>query len=229
MKYMGSKRRYARELLPIILEGRQNSQHYVEPFVGGFNMIDKVQGRRIASDKNKYLISLFVAIQSGWEPPSQVEESLYLNIKNNKDDFPEHLVGFIGFGCSYGGKWFGGFARGDGRNYADESKRNLMRQAEFIKGITIVNTSYDHLHIPEDSIIYCDPPYEGTTGYGDEFNHKGFWAWCEEKAISGNTVFVSEYNAPTNWIEVWSKKVFNSLDKDTGSKTGIEKLFTLKV
>ena len=43
MKYMGSKRRYARELLPIILEGRQNSQHYVEPFVGGFKMIDKVQ------------------------------------------------------------------------------------------------------------------------------------------------------------------------------------------
>jgi len=35
MKYMGSKKRHAKELLPIILKDRQPGQWYVEPFVGG--------------------------------------------------------------------------------------------------------------------------------------------------------------------------------------------------
>lgn len=47
MKYMGSKARHAKELLPIILKDRKPGQWYVEPFVGGANMIDKVDGNRI--------------------------------------------------------------------------------------------------------------------------------------------------------------------------------------
>jgi hypothetical protein len=39
---------------------------------------------------------------------------------------------------------------------------------------------------------------------------------------------VSEYQMPNDFICVWSKKVNSSLTKDTGSKKGVEKLFTLK-
>lgn len=46
---MGSKRRIAKDILPIILENRTPEQFYVEPFVGGANMIDKVQGKRIGA------------------------------------------------------------------------------------------------------------------------------------------------------------------------------------
>lgn len=35
MKYMGSKNRIAKEILPIILRDRKPNQWYVEPFVGG--------------------------------------------------------------------------------------------------------------------------------------------------------------------------------------------------
>ena len=35
MKYMGSKNRYYKEILPIILHNRRDGQCYVEPFVGG--------------------------------------------------------------------------------------------------------------------------------------------------------------------------------------------------
>ena len=42
MKYMGSKARHAKELLPIILKDHTPDMWYVEPFVGGANMIDKV-------------------------------------------------------------------------------------------------------------------------------------------------------------------------------------------
>ena len=38
MKYMGSKNRIAKYILPIILKDRKEGQWYVEPFVGGANM-----------------------------------------------------------------------------------------------------------------------------------------------------------------------------------------------
>ena len=35
---MGSKARFAKDLLPIILKDRQPNQVYLEPFAGGMNM-----------------------------------------------------------------------------------------------------------------------------------------------------------------------------------------------
>lgn len=69
MKYMGSKNRIAKHILPIILQDRKDGQWYVEPFVGGANMIDKVEGNRIGNDIHSYLIALHKAIQLGWKPP----------------------------------------------------------------------------------------------------------------------------------------------------------------
>jgi DNA adenine methylase len=65
MKYMGSKNRIAKHILPIILKDRKEGQWYIEPFVGGFNLIDKVKGNRIAADCNPYITTLFTAIQRG--------------------------------------------------------------------------------------------------------------------------------------------------------------------
>jgi len=59
MRYMGSKNRLAKDLLPIITADLKPNQWYVEPFVGGCNMIDKVNhSLKIGSDINKYLIAL---------------------------------------------------------------------------------------------------------------------------------------------------------------------------
>lgn len=231
MKYMGSKNRHAKEMLPIILTNRAPDQWYVEPFVGGFNMIDKVTGNRIANDSNFYLIELFKAIQGGWSPPSIVTEAEYNSVRNNKDDYPPYFVGFVGFGCSYSGKWFGGYARGntskgEPRNYALESKKNILKQN--ITGIFIFNKNYLELEIPENSIIYCDPPYYGTTKYKDDFDHKVFWSWVREQHIKGHSVFVSEYNAPDDFECIWQKTVNNTLVKETGSKRGTERLFIKK-
>ena len=112
MKFMGSKNRHAKNLLPFILQKRKPGQVYVEPFVGGFNMIDKVLNPRIGGDNHFYLIELFKAVQTGWKPPVEVSFSEYQKVKGNKDKYPPEYVGFIGFGCSYSGKWFGGYARG---------------------------------------------------------------------------------------------------------------------
>ena len=234
MKYVGSKNRHSKELLKIILKDRKPEQWYVEPFCGGFNMIDKVDGNRIANDYHPYLIALFQAIQKGWNPPDDISHAQYQDIRKNKDSYPSELVGFVGFGCSFSGKWFGGYARGNQnngnpRNYCLESKKNILKQSERILGIIIKNQSYDEIEIPAESIIYCDPPYAKTVSYsgtGGDFDHNKFWEWCDKMFDLGHTIFVSEYSAPKGWVCVWEKEVHNTLDLNTGSKVGVEKLFT---
>lgn len=70
MKYMGSKAKVARYIVPIIQEQIERSGYetYLEPFCGGCNVIDKIEApQRIASDCNKYLIALMQHIQAGGE------------------------------------------------------------------------------------------------------------------------------------------------------------------
>ena len=233
MKYMGSKSRHAKELLKIILANRRSDQYYVEPFAGGFNIIDKVTGPRIANDINKYIVELFKAIQDGWEPPTDVTEDWYNEIKNNPERYRPHLVGFVGIGCSYGGKWWGGYARGANskgveRNYCAESRANILKQRDGLIGVDIRHGSYRDLEIPDQSVIYCDPPYRQATGYKIRFNHEEFWEWCQAQAKAGHQVFVSEYEAPDDFECVWSKVVNNTLVKNTGAKQGVERLFIYK-
>ena len=227
MKYMGSKNRIAKHLLPIMLENR-GDRTWVEPFVGGANMIDKVDGKRIGSDFNEYVISLFTGIQNGFIPPNEVSEEEYKQARLNREVTP--LVSFIGFGCSYSGKWFGGYARGNTnkglpRNYCLESKKNILKQAKNLKDVKFIHSSYQDLEIPPNSLIYCDPPYEGTTKYKDGFSHADFWEWCRNKTKEGHQVYISEYNAPNDFKCIWEKEVNSSLTKDTGSKKATEKLF----
>jgi DNA adenine methylase len=227
MKYMGSKARIAKYLLPIILKDRKEGQWYVEPFVGGANLIDKVDGNRIGADSNTYLISLYKALQGGWKPPKRVSEKEYNIVRNNKSQYPPELVAFVGFACSYAAKWFGGYRRdrANKRDYVGEAFRNIMKQMPKLKNIIFLNCNYLNLIIPESSIIYCDPPYEGTTKYKGGFDHHCFWIWCRIMSNLGHRVFVSEYTAPNDFKCLWEKEIVSSLTKNTGSKKGIEKLF----
>jgi len=202
-------------------------------FGGGANIIDKVPSylAKYGNDINEYLIAMLQAVQNGWQPPSNISETDYQNIRHHPQNYSKALVGFVGIGCSYSGKWWGGYARGKSnrgfeRNYCLESKTNLLSQN--LTNITFTSGTYIDMYIPENSIIYCDPPYAGTTKYTTgTFDHVKFWSWCESKVDEGHKVFVSEYTAPEHWRCVWSKEVNNTLVKDTGSKRGVEKLFTL--
>jgi len=232
MMYLGSKNRYAKFLLPFILKHRDN-RTYVEPFVGGFNMICKVNGNRIGSDNHFYLIELFKALQKGWIPPLEVSEELYLNIKNNKEDYEPSLVGFVGFICCFGARFFEGYARSScGRNYALVGYRSITKQLEGLIGIDIRCEDFLNLDIPKDSLIYCDPPYEGTKGYSkkskNNFNTEEFWNWVREKSKT-NIVYISEIKAPEDFICIFEKQrsIRIDLKKDTNKhKTNMyERLF----
>lgn len=227
MKYMGSKNRIAKELLPIILKDRQDGQWYVEPFVGGANMIDKVDGNRIGADSNEYVINALKFIRDNInlipKNKNEFSEEQYKKYRNTDDE----IKGYIGFALSYGGRWFGGWCRDSlgKRDYVKEAYRNALRQNPPLKDIKLIHSSYQDLSIPINSIIYCDPPYQNTKKYKSSFNHDEFWEWCRNKSKEGHKVFVSEYNAPNDFLCIWSKEIVSSLTKDTGSKRSIEKLF----
>ena len=230
MVYMGSKNRIAKELIPIITKDLKPNQWYVEPFVGGANMIDKIEHPyKLGADNNKYLIALLEAVQNGQELPEHITKDEYIAVKTNKDNYPDWYVGFVGFVSSFRAKFFGGYSgycitkTGIQRNYIKERINNILKQN--LDGIKLVCSSYDALDIPANSIIYCDPPYNGTTKYKDSFDSDAFWQWCRDKAKEGHTVYVSEYNAPEDFKCIWEKQINSNLGGT--SKTATEKLFTI--
>ena len=233
MKYMGSKNRFAKELLPIILKDRTPEQWYYEPMVGGANMIDKVDGNRFGADINEYLIKMWLSLTSGWIPKEHYTKEEYTDIKNNKENYPKYLVGYVGINCSYSGKWFGGYAgitqtKGGVRDYQKEAFNNVTKQLKDLRNVIFEYRDYKNLTIPNKSIVYCDPPYEGTTKYKDGFKHAEFWEWCRVKTKQGHKVFVSEYKAPEDFKCVWEKETKSSLSangKSGGNKLSTEKLF----
>jgi len=233
MKYMGSKARFSKEILPIILKDRTHNQWYIEPFAGGMNAICEVQGNRIANDIHYYLIQMWSELVGGWIPKKITKEE-YSEVRTYKSKYPAYFVGWVGFNCSYSGKWFGGFAGetntkiGTVRDYQTEAINNTVKQVEKMKGVVFQNKPYYELELPPNSIVYCDPPYEGTTKYANDFDHNLFWNWVRNISKQGHTVFVSEYNAPADFECVWQKETNSQLSangKIGGNKVSVEKLF----
>jgi len=228
MQYMGSKNRIAKHILPIMLAERNPEQWWVEPFVGGANMIDKVVGKRMGNDSHEFLISLLVALRDGFVPPTDISKEMYYAIKSKPQDYPKELVGFVGFLCSFGGKWWGGYAfNKKGDNYAERGSRCLVKQAKNFDGIVFKFGSYLELEIPENSLIYCDPPYSNACQYRDVFNHELFWDWCRKQTKNGHTVFISEYSAPNDFDCVKEIQHKTILDKNS-QYPRTEKLFRHK-
>ncbi|MEK0371254.1 MAG: DNA adenine methylase [Nitrosopumilus sp.] len=163
----------------------------------------------------------------------------YYNIKENKE-VDTKMTLWAGIGCSYCGKWFGGYANdypenrrtkaGRLPNFQKEVRNGVLKQLPKIQDVEFIYSSYQDLDIPPSSLIYCDPPYEGATKYKDDFNHTEFWEWCRTKAKEGHQIFISEYNAPKDFKCV--KEVETNTQLGNGSNTGnikkVDKLFTLE-
>lgn len=239
MQYVGSKNRLSKELAPIIQSYiDENTKGYLEPFVGGANMIDKIKcKKKIGCDIHKELIALLKYSQEN-ELPETITEEEYKKVKNNRDDYDDWYVGLVGFCGSFGAKYFGGFAR---RYNKDGSIFDVPRQAinslkrqskqDRFRDVEFLNCSF--LDLPKDKIkgyvIYCDIPYRGTTKYKtEEFPYEEFYKWANEMA-KDNTVLISEYNMPEKLFNcIYSKDLKTSLGSGVNgdnNKNRVEKLF----
>ena len=237
MKYVGSKNRIAKELAPIIQSYITNeTKGYLEPFVGGANMIDKIEHHnKIGCDIHKELIALLNKVKNDKNSiPDEITEDEYNKVNSNKQNYEDWYVGLVGFCATFGAKYFGGYARDrqGNRNIPKEGIRNLKKQAPSLKGVKFANLSF--LELPKDKIkdyvIYCDIPYKGTIKYATKgFPYDEFYQWAKDMS-ENNTVLISEYNMPEEFYCIWEKETTVNIasNKTTGDNSNkrVEKLYT---
>ena len=161
IKYMGSKSRIAKHIVPIIQQRIEdyNIKTYIDCFCGGCNIIDKVNcDVRIASDNNEFLIELFKHRNELDKLPQIVTKEHYSECRKayyNMDfsKYPQWYIGAIGFLASYSGRFYDGGFNGQGyldgkskRNYYDEAKRNLVSQIDSLNNIQFQCGDYEELY-----------------------------------------------------------------------------------
>lgn len=238
MWYLGSKNRIAKDLVPIIQSYiNKDTKGYLEPFVGGANVIDKIKHpNKIGCDIHKELIALLNKAKDDVENiPDIITEQEYITVKNNKLSYEDWYVGLVGFCATFGAKYFGGYCRSKKEKYKGEKTtkaiKNLKKQSSNLKGIKLIHTSF--LDLPKDKIknyvICCDIPYKRATKYVTKnFPYEEFYQWAIEMS-EHNTVLISEYDMPNEFKCIWQKKVKVSLDcnrqANDEKNLRVEKLF----
>ena len=239
MRYMGSKNRLSKDLVPIIQTYiTKDVKGYIEPFVGGANIIDKINCKnKIGYDIHKELIALLNYVKNNPEEiPEVIYEDEYENVKSNKEKYEDWYVGLVGFCASFGAKYFGGYARDskDDTNgkWSRGAIKNIKKQSSNLKNIEFQCKDFREINDLNGYVIYCDPPYRNTTKYKTKtFPYEEFYEWCREMSRD-NIVLISEYWMPDDFECIWEKESKVNFDSNRNPNDDknkrIEKLFKLK-
>ena len=235
MRYLGGKQRISKELSCFLNSQLKENQSFVDLFCGSCNIVSKIDNNRlrIANDKHYYLIEMWKALQNGWEMPDIVTEEDYKYIKEHKDENPP-LAGFVGFGCSYAGRWFEGYARSGERNFCLNAKNSNLKILQKIQDVIFYNEDYKDVNIPIGSLVYCDIPYKDSKPYSKKevgiFNYNEFYQWVRDNSDKYD-IYISEYkhNVPEDFEIVWEKKSKKDLkNKNNEQESTIEILMRYK-
>lgn len=101
-----------------------------------------------------------------------------------------------------------------------------LEHLEHLERLVISRRDYRDVYIPDNAVVYCDPPYASTRGYGRGFDHGPFYAWC--RAIGRRSpLYVSEYWMPSDFKVVAEFEVSALFGAKTNDQTRIEKIFTI--
>lgn len=105
-----------------------------------------------------------------------------------------------------------------------ESLERLQRlQGLETSRIKTSREDYAKVIIPDNSVIYCDPPYKDVKGYGKtKFDHEAFYKWCTRQSVP---VYISEYSMPEELFEVAAEKPKRNTQSATKNLLRIEKLY----
>jgi DNA adenine methylase len=221
MRYFGGKARHAKQIASILEQLRKPHQPYLEPFCGMGNVGQIMTGERHLSDNHIDLMLFLQEVQAGtFVIPKTITEQQYKALRHAE---PSALRGFVGFGLSFAGKWFGGYARrlkGQDDSIVLPEAVNRLR----LEGIDLQCRAYSTWQ-PKDMLVYCDPPYEGTTKiHNHKFDTAEFWSTMR-KWRKCNTVIVSEYHAPQDWTCFVEIKTTTCVREKGGGLPRVEKLF----
>lgn len=240
MRYQGSKFKMRKVLKNTIEPLIKSNTIYFEPFMGGCNSLAYINAPlKMGYDINKYVVALWRGLKDGtFKVPQALTEEEYYDVKK---DWQEHggkysdaYIGYISMCCSYGSGFWNGYAKYNPKKNEDhikEAYNGIMKQLDNFVGMDrtyFYNASYEDFDgdSQDHYFIYCDPPYQGTKRYEDDFNTDKFWEWCRKMIDYGHTVLVSEYQAPDDFIEIWSKEMQDGMGDS--SKKKVEKMFVHK-
>jgi DNA adenine methylase len=223
MQYLGGKTRIAKQIAAEINRIRRPGQLVWDAFCGGLSVSVALRGAGpvLSTDACAPLIALYQAVQRGWSPPDFVSQETWLAARSLPDSDP--MKAFCGFGCSFGGKWFGGYMKHDpGKAEHVYTKRRLLKDCRSVDRFGHV----DFMREPArriDAVIYLDPPYKGAEAYAGMPDFDSHLFWLRAEAWSRFCpVFVSEYQS--DWPEVWRQTVTCNVSGGTGSPR-VERLF----
>lgn len=228
MLYLGGKAHVAARLRRAMEPYLREHGHVVwEPFCGGLNVSRELTDcTGLLSDAHPALIALYTSYRAGWRPPATVTRADWERAR----DLPDHdpLKAFAGFGCSRLGDYFSGYHNPGSRQKLsgpqagtwshDNPARAAAEGLSVLKRLTGFSIArHDFLAVVPCAmacLIYCDPPYAGTTGYSgvSAFNHQRFWHRCQEWAAH-TTVLVSEQSCPVPHTVVWQYDKLRNLDQ----------------
>lgn len=250
MKYLGGKQRLGKHLSPYLLKlwdargtiiEEMNGKRlripkvngYLEPFCGSlgvFKHMSKSLSEKggatsiVGSDYHPDLIQMWKEVQEGsFEYPESISEEEFNNAKKLKS--PNAMKSFIGFGMSFGGRYFGSYSHkylgNKKEDFCAEMRNSLQRTSKMIQypKVKFVQKDYSKLK-PKNKFIYCDPPYEShkypikyrrDVKHYDVFDNDKFWEIMRDWSKTGNNlVLISEMNAPDDFVEIWNMEKYRS-------------------
>lgn len=104
-----------------------------------------------------------------------------------------------------------------------------LEQLERLEQLELYSVDYKEVPIPDNAVIYCDPPYVGTGEYSEKgFNHNEFWDWVRMKSKT-HSVYVSEYKAPNDFKTVLRFPQKSTMAGGVNKGQPDEKLFKIKL
>ena len=112
-----------------------------------------------------------------------------------------------------------------------ESLQSLER-LEALEHLRVTSLSYDEIDIPDDAVVYCDPPYHACRGHlyegtADAFDHCTFYDWCV-RVSKTNPIFISEYSIEDDRFEIVAEKQKITSMSQVKSFNVTERLYTVK-
>lgn len=236
MQYLGGKAGEGRRIAAVCSSRLRADSLFVDMFCGALNVVRHVNHpHRMAVDACGPLICMWRAALAGWVPPRVVSKEEYDRIAKEQDPH-DPMTAFVMFGVSFGGKWKGGYAKDrPAQRYAECASNGVVKKAKDCTGLVLEHNTFQQKHPgcwPSGTVLYCDPPYAGTTGYKavEPWNPGAFWHWAERHARLGVHVFVSEGTGiptPNGWSVVDEQIAVQGGRLTPGTKAPrVDRLFT---
>ena len=152
-----------------------------------------------------------------------------LNIKENKDKLGQYFISSLKKSELKSIEKLQRAQRFELVQHLSRVKRlqSLQSLQTYKNNLTVYRKSYADVVIPDNAVVYADPPYKGTdiSSYKCEFDYGEFENWL---AAVPFIVIVSEYNAPAGCVEIASIKKQSTFAPGNKGGTNTEKLFVQK-